>query len=170
MIFEAIQAGAVGFSTGMSYYPNAWSNTAELIELCKTTKEAGGVYVTHLRDVNTDRGFGGGGVPEALEIGRRSGVKVHFSHYRTYVHEAGQVKEKMSLIDKAKTEGVDVTLELYPYPTASSFPLRFLPSNWHEGGPDLILKKLKTPKEYASLIQYLETKDCLLYTSPSPRD
>ena len=159
LIFEAIQAGAVGFSTGMSYYPNAWSNTAELIELCKTTKEAGGGYVTHLRDVNTDRGFGGGGVPEALEIGRRSGVKVHFSHYRTYVHEAGQVKEKMSLIDKAKTEGVDVTLELYPYPTASSFPLRFLPSNWHEGGPDLILKKLKTPKEYASLIQYLETKE-----------
>ena len=58
MIREGMNQGAVGLATGMSYFPNAWSNTAELIELCKVVAEEGGVYVTHLRDKNTDRGFG----------------------------------------------------------------------------------------------------------------
>ena len=70
---------------------------------------------------------------EALEIGRRSGVKVHFSHYRTQPSNAGQVAEQMEMIDKAKAEGVDCTLELYPYPTGSSFPPQ-LPSQRHTRG------------------------------------
>ena len=87
-IVDGLEQGAVGLATGMSYHPNAWSSTDELIELCKIVAEANGVYITHLRDVNTDRGFGGGGVPEALEIGRQSGVKVHFSHTRTSAENA----------------------------------------------------------------------------------
>ena len=106
MIREGIEQGAVGFATGMSYHPNAWSDTTEMVELNRATAEAGGVYVTHLRDVNTDRAFGGGGVNEALEIGRRSGVKVHFSHYRTQADNAGQVAQRMEAIDHAKAEEI----------------------------------------------------------------
>ena len=156
LIREGMEQGAVGFATGMSYHPNAWSDTTEMIELCKVVAEAGGVYTTHLRDVNTDRAYGGGQVPEALEIGRQSGVKVHFSHYRTQASNAGQVAERMELIDKAKAEGVDCTLELYPYPTGSSFPLSFLPSYAHEGGPDAIMKRMKDPSERAKIVAHLE--------------
>ena len=46
LIREGISQGAVGIATGMSYFPNAWSDTQELIELCKTTANLGGVYVT----------------------------------------------------------------------------------------------------------------------------
>ena len=145
LIREGMEQGAVGLATGMSYFPNAWSDTDELIELCKVVAEYGGVYVTHLRDVNTERGFGGGDVPEALEIGRRSGVKVHFSHYRTQPDNAGQVAERVRLIDEAKAEGVDCTLELYPYPTGSSYPIRYLPSEVNDGGPDALLERLRDP-------------------------
>lgn len=157
LVKEGIEQGAVGFATGMSYHPNAWSDTTEMIELCRAAAEVGGVYTTHLRDVNTDRAFGGGQVPEALEIGRRSGVGVHFSHYRTQASNAGQVAERMELIDKAKAEGVDCTLELYPYPTGSSFPLSFLPSYAHEGGPDAILKRMKDPAERRRIVEHLES-------------
>ncbi len=157
MIREGIEQGAVGFATGMSYHPNAWSDTTEMVELNRATAEAGGVYVTHLRDVNTDRAFGGGGVNEALEIGRRSGVKVHFSHYRTQADNAGQVAQRMEAIDHAKAEGVDCSLELYPYPTGSSFPLSFLPSYAHEGGPDAIMELLNDPIERARMTEYLES-------------
>jgi N-acyl-D-amino-acid deacylase len=54
LVREGMEQGAVGLATGMSYMPNAWSDTDELIELCKVVREYGGVYVTHLRDVNTD--------------------------------------------------------------------------------------------------------------------
>ena len=128
----------------------------ELIELCKVVQKNDGVYITHLRDVNTERGFGGGGVPEALEIGRKSGVKVHFSHTRTSAENAGKVSEVLELIDKAKSEGVECTLELYPYPTGSSFLLSSLPSWAHEGGPDDILKRLNDLDSRKKIIESLK--------------
>jgi N-acyl-D-amino-acid deacylase len=156
LIREGMEQGAVGLATGMSYMPNAYSDTAELIELCKVVAEYGGVYVTHLRDMNPERGFGGGGVPEALEIGRRSGVKVHFSHYRTAANNAGRVAERMEMIDKAKAEGVDCTLELYPYPTGSTFPASFFGGDIHDGGPDAMMARLRDPAMRKQLIQYLD--------------
>lgn len=156
LVRQGMEEGAVGFATGMSYHPNAWSDTDELVAICEVVAGYGGVYTTHLRDVNTDRGYGGGGVPEALEIGRRSGVKVHFSHYRTQASNAGQVAEQMELIDKAKAEGVDCTLELYPYPTGSSFPLSFLPTDVHEGGPDAIMARLRDGRRRSRLVRELE--------------
>ena len=156
LIREGMEQGAVGFATGMSYHPQSWSDTEEMVELCRTTHEEGGVYVTHLRNVNADRAFGGGGVPEALEIGRRSGVRVHFSHHRTAAADAGRVAERVELIDKAKAEGVDCTLELYPYPTGSSFALSNLPSYAHDGGPDAVIERLKDPEQRGRLAQALE--------------
>ena len=155
LIREGIEQGAVGFATGMSYHPQSWSDTEEMVELCRAAHEAGGVYVTHLRDVNTERAFGGGGIPEALEIARRSGVRLHFSHFKTAAENAGRVSERLELIDKAKAEGVDCTLELYPYPTGSSFPLSLLPSYAHEGGPDAILERLKDPGQRPGLLEAL---------------
>lgn len=159
IIRDGMEQGAVGLSTGMSYLPNAWSTTEELIELCKVVKEYDGVYITHLRDVNTDRAFGNGGVPEALEIGRRSGVKVHFSHYRTMLDSAGKVAERMELIDRAKAEGVDCTLELYPYPTGSSFPIRYLPTDSSDGGPDALLERLRDPAERRRMIDFMQAQN-----------
>ena len=157
LIREGMEQGAVGFATGLAYHPHSWSDTTEMIELCKVTAEAGGVYVTHLRSVNTDRAFGGGGIPEALEIGRRSGVSVHFSHHRTAAANAGKVAERMSLIDQAKAEGVDCTMDLYPYPTGSTFYLASLPSYAHEGGPDAIMDRLRDPVERKRIAEHLDS-------------
>ena len=157
LLRQGLEEGAVGLATGMSYHPNAWSTTEELVELCKVVAEAGGVYITHLRDVNPDRGFGGGGIPEALEIGRRSGVKVHFSHTRTSVDNAGQVAEVLELIDKGKAEGIDCTLELYPYPTGSTFLVSNLPSWAHDGGPDRVIERLKNPETRAKIVESIES-------------
>jgi N-acyl-D-amino-acid deacylase len=126
-----------------------------MVELCRVAHEAGGVYVTHLRDVNRDRAFGGGGIPEALEIGRRSGVRVHFSHTRTQPGNAGRVGEVVELVDKAKGE-VDSTLELYPYPTGSTFCTSLLPSYAHEGGPDAIIERLKDPAERDKIARHMD--------------
>ena len=158
MIREGMSEGSVGLATGMSYFPNAWSDTEELIELCKVVADEGGVYVTHLRDKNTERGFSGGGVPEALEIGRRSGVPVHFSHFRTDESNAGKVSERTFLIDKAIEEGLDISLELYPYPTGSTFPLSFLPSWAHEGGPSAVMERLSNRDTFQKLAYYLDNE------------
>src|SRR5262249_24680862 len=145
LLLESIEQGAVGFTTGSAYYPGPWTSTDELVEICTLLEELGRVYMTGPRRANPERAVGGGGVPEALEIARRTRVKLHFAHYRTHPHSAGQVTQIMAEIDAAKAQGADVTLDIYPYATGSSVPISFLPSEAHEGGPQAILLRLKDP-------------------------
>jgi N-acyl-D-amino-acid deacylase len=155
LLLESIEQGAVGFTTGSAYYPGPWTSTDELVEICTLLEELGRVYMTEPRRANPERAFGGGGVPEALEIARRTGVKLHFAHYRTHPHSAGQVTQIMADIDAAKAHGADVTLDIYPYATGSSVPISFLPSEVHEGGPQAILLRLKDPAWRARIAEFL---------------
>ena len=82
LVRESMEQGAVGFSTGLSYYPQSYSDTDELVELCKVVRDFDLPLSIHLRNHNTDRGFAGGGIEEAMEIGRRSGVMVHLEHHQ----------------------------------------------------------------------------------------
>jgi N-acyl-D-amino-acid deacylase len=156
LVREGMEQGAVGFTTGSSYYPGPWTSTNELVEICGLVRDLGGVYMAEPRRANPERAFGGGGVAEVLEIGRRTGVKVHFAHYRTSPHNAGQVREHLALIDAAKADGVDVTLDIYPYPSGSTIPVSFLPSWAQEGGPEAIIKRLQDPNDRAKLVHYLD--------------
>jgi N-acyl-D-amino-acid deacylase len=156
LLRESLEQGAVGFSTGLAYYPQSWSDTDELCALMEVVKEFDRPMSIHLRSHNPERGFGDGGVPEALEIARRTGTKLHFEHYRTYPRNAGQVDQIMEPIDLAKAEGLDITLETYPYPVGSSFPQAFFPSYFHEGGPEEMLKILNDEDKRAELITNMQ--------------
>jgi N-acyl-D-amino-acid deacylase len=156
LLRESIEQGAVGFTTGSAYYPGPWTSTEELVEICTLLRELGSVYMTEPRRANPERAFGGGGVPEALEIARRTGVKLHFAHYRTHPHTAGRIDLVMGDIDAAKAQGADITLDIYPYATGSSVPISFLPSESQEGGPQAILPRLKDPAWRARIVTFLE--------------
>ena len=156
MIAEAMEQGATGFSTGLSYYPNSYSNTDELVALNKVVARYDGVYVTHIRNHNDDRAPDGSGIVEAMNIGRRSGVKVHISHYRTFPSNAGDIDSIMSDVDQAKADGVDVTLECYPYAAAATVPGYFLRGECHVGGIDRLLERLGDPAWHNRLVDSLE--------------
>ena len=142
IIRESFEQGACGFATGLSYYPNSYSDTDELVNIMNVVKEYERPLSIHLRNHNTDRGFAGGGVEEAMEVGRRTGAQIHLEHYRTQPDSAGELDALMEPVERAKADGVDVTLETYPYPVGSSFPQSFFPGWFHEGGPEAMLKLL----------------------------
>lgn len=154
LLAQSLEAGAVGFSTGLSYYPCSWADTEELVELGKVAARYDRPYVTHLRTVFRGEPFDP--VEEALEVGRRAGVKVHFSHFRTGPLTAGQVERLLAPIDRAKAEGVDCTLETYPYPTGSSQGVMFLPPWAHDGGPDALLARLRDPEARRRLAREID--------------
>ena len=156
---ESFEQGACGFATGLSYFPNSYSDSDELVELCKVAARHGKTFSIHTRNQNPDRAFFGGGVEEALEVGRRSGVKVHLEHYRTSPGNVGRTDEILEPIERAKADGVDVTLELYPYPVGSGYPLAHFPGWFHEGGPDAMLRRLADNETRAMLVRELESKD-----------
>ncbi len=161
---EALEQGACGFATGLSYYPQSFSTTDELIELCKVVAEFDRPLSIHLRNHNVDRSPQGGGVAEAIEVGRQSGVKVHFEHYRTQPGSAGDVATILEPIDRAKAEGIDITLETYPYPVGSSFPQAFFPSWMHEGGPEKFIERLA---DRSIRGQVIEEMKAVMYGRPA---
>lgn len=138
---ESFEQGAVGFSTGLSYWPHFYSDTDELVELCKVCAEYNAVFVIHLRTVFRDKPFNA--VDEAIEIARRSGVRIHFSHFKTTETNSGKSRELLEPIEKAISEGIKVSLELYPYYAGAATVILFLPPWIQEGGSEKILERLK---------------------------
>ena len=74
-----LKAGAIGLSTGLIYIPCAYSLTEEIIEMCKVVAKYDGVFVVHQRS-EADTILTS--MEEIIEIGKQSGVKVHFSHFK----------------------------------------------------------------------------------------
>lgn len=67
-----MEAGAVGLSTGLIYMPCAYSESREIIEMCKVVAEYDGLFVIHQRseaDTILDS------MEEVIKIGRESGVR-----------------------------------------------------------------------------------------------
>ncbi|MCH7739776.1 MAG: D-aminoacylase [Chloroflexi bacterium] len=135
MVAEAIDAGALGFSTGLYFAPGSYSLTDEVVELATEAAERGVLYSTHPRSESND---GCGllvAITEAIEIGRRTGVRVQISHIKcngTYVWgRAGQV---LDLIEDARREGLDVAGDQYPYTISSAGLSGVLFPRWSQAG------------------------------------
>ena len=140
---KGFEQGAVAFSTGLSYYPNSYSDTDELVELCKVCVEYDAPFVIHLRSVFKGKPFDP--IEEAIEIARRSGVRLHFSHFRTNEKTCGKVTELLAPIENAMKEGLNITMELYPYYVGSGYAMLYLPPWAVEGGYEETLKRLRNP-------------------------
>lgn len=141
---QAFEEGAVAFSTGLSYYPCSYSDTNELIELCKVCTEYDVPYVTHTRTVFRGEPFDA--TLEAIEIAKHAGCKLHFSHFRTGPDNCGHVQELMQPIENAIKDGMKITLETYPYYSGSGYAVIFLPPWAVEGGYEATLERLANPK------------------------
>lgn len=138
---EGFEQGAVAFSTGLSYFPHSYSDTDELVELCKVCVEYDAPLVIHLRTVFRECHFDP--IEEAIEIAKRSGVRLHFSHFRTNTKNYGRIYELLAPIENAQNEGLDITMELYPYYTGSTYAVMYLPPWSVEGGFEETIKRLK---------------------------
>jgi len=141
---EAMNNGAVGLSTGLIYIPGTYAPTEEVVRLAKVVAANGGVYASHIRyeeDQVVDA------VNEAIQIGRAAHIPVEISHFKVSgQNNWGRSKETLPLVENARKEGIDVTIDQYPY-TASSTNLGvLLPSDVLADGQDSILARLKNPE------------------------
>ena len=114
---EGMEAGALGFSTGLVYGPNKAATTDEVAAVAEVAGAAGGLYVTHMRNEEdgVDRAL-----EEAFEIGRRAGAGVVISHHKCAGRRNfGRSRETLALIEKAR-ETQSVGLDVYPYTAGST--------------------------------------------------
>ncbi|MFO8060713.1 MAG: D-aminoacylase [Bacillota bacterium] len=120
LLEEAMEAGAFGMSTGLTYAPSCWAETGEIVELARVVSRYGGLYASHIRGED-ERLLGA--VDEAIRIGREAGASVQIAHHKAVGRPNwGRVHESLHLIRDALRSGVDVAVDMYPYCFSGTFP------------------------------------------------
>lgn len=143
LVAASMHEGAVGFSSGLIYSPSGYATTEELVALAEMAGRLGGFYSSHIR------GEGAtllDSVTEAITVGRQAQVPVQLSHHKV-VDEPnwGRTELSLALIDQARSDGVDVLADQYPY-TAGSTTLSALLPGWAvEGGVAAMQARLTDP-------------------------
>jgi N-acyl-D-aspartate/D-glutamate deacylase len=151
---RAMVEGAFGLSSGLIYAPGMFATTDELIALATVVARYGRPYTTHMRN-EADGVLES--IEEALRIGREGGVPVHISHHKLAGrHNWGRSAETLARLDRARAEGDDVTIDVYPYTAGSTTLLATLPSWVNDGGPDAVLERLADAATRAKVIADLE--------------
>ncbi|MBI5326680.1 MAG: D-aminoacylase [Deltaproteobacteria bacterium] len=143
----SLNEGARGLSTGLIYPPGVYSDTDELIELCKGLNRTS--HIAHLKFIYTTHMRSEGdklieSIEEAIRIGRETDAHIHISHIKTSGKDNWQkIGKAIELMEKAKSEGIKLTCDRYPYIASSTDLDVVLPSWVFEGGRDEGLKRLK---------------------------
>jgi len=149
----AMRDGAVGMSTGLIYIPGTYSTTEEIVRLAKVAAKYNGVYASHMRDEGDSVV---GAIKEALYIGTAAKMPVQISHFKLSGQQNwGRSAETLPLIMNARKNGLDVTIDQYPY-TASSTSLSTLIPDWVlADGQDSIVARLARPSVRKEVTTYM---------------
>ncbi|PIE55596.1 MAG: hypothetical protein CSA35_00065 [Dethiosulfovibrio peptidovorans] len=144
LLQKEIRAGAFGLSSGLIYPPGSYTSTDELLELSTVLREEGGIYASHLRSEG-DRLVEA--TKEAILIGEKNRIPVELSHHKAVCRNNwGKVNETLRLMEEARTAGVDVACDVYPYPAAMTTVTSLLPSEALSGGISSMLQRLGDPE------------------------
>jgi N-acyl-D-amino-acid deacylase len=158
IVRREMEAGALGLSSGLIYIPCAYGDTSEVIEMCKIVAEFGGVFVVHQRsEANNILGS----MDEILRIGRESGVRLHFSHFKICGRKNwSKLDAVLGKLDAAKAEGLHVTFDQYPYTAGSTMLGAILPTWAHAGGTNRLLGRLLDREARQKMRADILAEDC----------
>ncbi|HEU4547397.1 MAG TPA: D-aminoacylase [Microlunatus sp.] len=156
LVRQGLLDGAVGLSSGLTYPPGMYADTDELVALCDVVAQHGGFYAPH------HRSYGAGALAaydEMIMIARRSGCALHLSHATlNFGVNAGRAGDLLTMIDAALADGLDVTLDTYPYLAGSTSLVALLPRWATAGGPDVIMDRLADESARARIASALEVE------------
>lgn len=116
-VSEALDAGAIGCSTGLYYEPARAATTEEVIEVCRPLTARQALYCTHMRDE-------GDHVMDSLEetfrIGKALEVPVVVSHHKVAgTPNFGRMQETLPFIAE-RMKNQKIGLDCYPYCASST--------------------------------------------------
>jgi N-acyl-D-amino-acid deacylase len=158
-LVQAMEEGALGFSTGLIYAPGCFAELEELVELAQLTAAKGGVYASHIRD---ERNEIEAAVEEALTISEKAQIRTLISHLKAA--EKGNwgkipgILRKIEAFNEAHPE-MPAMVDVYPY-TAISTKLRaFIPKKFLQNGIDKLPAELAKPGALQEIRDWIALRD-----------
>ena len=153
---RALADGALGVSLGLGYAPDCFYTTPQLIHALEPLRRSGQIITVHMRQE-------GDGVVDALremlEVARALETPVEISHLKAIGRRnwRSAVPEMLSLIAQARTEGLDVSCDAYPYPAGSTQLIHVLPPEFQAGGVEALTAALGDPESRRRMRRRMET-------------
>jgi N-acyl-D-aspartate/D-glutamate deacylase len=152
---EALDAGALGLSTGLIYPPGMYATTDELVDLARVVAGRDALFTSHVRGssetlLDATR--------ELIEVARESGAAVHHSHLEAVGERHWpDVAAVLRLEDEARASGVRVSHDVFPYTRAATMMSAVFPPWALEGGVDELLRRLEEPRARERLRREIAT-------------
>lgn len=173
---EALEAGFIGFSTGLEFVPGNTSTPEEVLKLAAITAEYDGNYASHIRDEGT---YLFEAVEEFLDVCRKTKLRGSLSHLNVK-YDNGVPNEYLYIcMDKlkaARAEGLPVYTDMLPTCFASGMADALLPPWLYEEGWEKAQQILADPvgrekvkNDFSRYWRYLAAGqwDRLLYVKPN---
>jgi len=134
LVKSAMDAGAFGMSTGLIYLPGTYSETDEVVALARVVAGEGGIYASHIRN----------------EF--EAGLPVHISHFKVADNTMwGDSTVTLGLVEAARAEGLDVTIDQYPYTAGSTGLVNVIPAWARAGSREDFQARLDDPETRARI-------------------
>ena len=168
---RAMRQGAFGVSSGLIYAPGSYAKTPELIALARAAARRGGFYASHIRSEGKKIAEA---LDEAFTIAREARVPVEIWHLKVGGRANwGRMKEVVGRIEAARTSGLDVTADMYPYIASANGLDASVPDWAHAGGVDAMIARIRDPAQRARILHDMEAEgfraeDILLLSAVDP--
>lgn len=143
LVRQAMEEGALGIGSSLIYAPAFYAQTDELIELSKVAAEYDGMYISHMRSEGNALLES---IDELLTIAREAGIRSEIYHLKA-AGEANwdKLDTAISKIEAARTQGLEITADMYNYTAGSTGLDAAMPPWVQEGGYDAWAERLQDP-------------------------
>ena len=147
-----LELGAIGISYGLEYAPGCYSNTKEMVALCKVVAKHNALYSIHMRNED-DHVLEA--MDEAIEAARQSGARLEISHLKAQnPANFDKIDAMLKKIDDAKAEGIDISFDRYPYTAFSTGFTMFIPIELRDGTDADIMARLNNKATCEKIKKY----------------
>ena len=121
LVREGMEMGALGLSTGLMYEPGMFSETGEVVALAREVAPHGGIYDSHVRNPVHDLL---GSDQEVIRIAESAGLTGKIGHLKAVgLHNEGAIRQVIGLVEEARSRGLDIVSDQYPYDGAATASL-----------------------------------------------
>jgi N-acyl-D-aspartate/D-glutamate deacylase len=143
LLGDALDAGAVGLSTGLVYAPLPYVREEELVALARVTAFHDKLFAWHIRNYDDHLVDS---AAQAVRVARETGCRTQISHLQAVgPRNWGRVRQVLDLVDAANADGFDIGVDVYPYIHGNAPLAQLLPAWAQDGGQAVWMPMLRDP-------------------------